>query len=74
MDIILFSFALVFLSLAVWFAWRSSNLRRNLDDQNQLIKDLNLKLSSLNSERDRLAAVLDQMTDGVLIVDSQGRI
>ena len=34
----------------------------------------NLQLSTLNSERARLAAVLDQMTDGVLIVDSQGRI
>ncbi len=34
----------------------------------------NLQLSTLNAQHDRLAAVLDQMTDGVLIVDSQGRI
>ena len=33
-----------------------------------------LQLSTLNAEHARLAAVLDQMTDGVLIVNSQGRI
>jgi len=32
------------------------------------------QLASLNSENTRLAAVLDQMTDGVLIVDEQGLI
>jgi two-component system, OmpR family, phosphate regulon sensor histidine kinase PhoR len=39
-----------------------------------LVSTFNLQLSTLNSEHARLAAVLDQMTDGVLIVDSQGRI
>ena len=39
-----------------------------------LVSAFNLQLSTLNAERARLAAVLDQMTDGVLIVDSQGRI
>jgi len=35
---------------------------------------LELQLSSLDSERARLATVLEQMTDGVLIADSQGII
>lgn len=74
MEIILFSLAVVFLLTAAWFVWRSSNLHRDLEEQSQLIKDLNLQLSSLNSENARLAAVLDQMTDGVLIVDAQGKI
>jgi len=74
MEIILFSLAVVFLLIAAWSVWRSSNLHRDLVEQSQLIKDLNLQLSSLNSERARLATVLDQMTDGVLIVDAQGRI
>jgi two-component system, OmpR family, phosphate regulon sensor histidine kinase PhoR len=39
-----------------------------------LVSTFDSQLSTLNSERARLAAVLDQMTDGVLIVDSQGRI
>src|SRR5271157_1964073 len=39
-----------------------------------LLSTFNLQLLTLNSEHARLAAVLDQMTDGVLIVDSQGRI
>src|SRR5574341_720545 len=30
--------------------------------------------SALDSERARLAAVLDQMTDGVLIADADGRV
>ena len=34
----------------------------------------NFQLSTLESERAKLAAVLDQMTDGVLIVDPAGRI
>ncbi|HUH98264.1 MAG TPA: ATP-binding protein [Anaerolineales bacterium] len=44
------------------------------DAVNSLVSTFNLQLAALNSERDRLAAVLDQMTDGVLIVDAQGRI
>lgn len=36
--------------------------------------NFSLQLSRLNSERARLAAVLDQMTDGVLIADANGRI
>ena len=39
-----------------------------------LVSSFDLQLSTLNAEHARLAAVLDQMTDGVLIVDSQGRI
>jgi two-component system phosphate regulon sensor histidine kinase PhoR len=33
-----------------------------------------VQLSKLNTEHDRLAAVLDQMTDGVLIVDERGAV
>jgi two-component system phosphate regulon sensor histidine kinase PhoR len=41
---------------------------------NALIDNLNRQISTLNSERDRLATVLDQMTDGVLIADSDGQV
>ncbi len=37
-----------------------------------LISTFNLQQATLESERARLAAVLDQMTDGVLIADAQG--
>lgn len=36
------------------------------------VSTLNLRHSALDAERARLAAVLDQMTDGVLIADEQG--
>lgn len=39
-----------------------------------LISTFDLKFSTLDSERARLATVLDQLTDGVLIADSQGLI
>jgi len=39
-----------------------------------LISTFDLKHSTLDSERARLATVLDQLTDGVLIADSQGLI
>lgn len=39
-----------------------------------LVEDRSLRLSSMMSERDRLAAVLDQMTDGVLIAGIKGDI
>lgn len=37
-----------------------------------LVSTFNLRLSTLDSERARLATVLDQLTDGVLIADAQG--
>lgn len=37
-----------------------------------IISTFDLQYSTLDAERARLATVLDQMTDGVLIVDSQG--
>ena len=37
-----------------------------------LVSTFNLQHTSLESERARLATVLDQMTDGVLIADAQG--
>lgn len=39
-----------------------------------LLSSFDLRLSTLDSERARLAAVLDQMTDGVLIADEHGLI
>jgi two-component system, OmpR family, phosphate regulon sensor histidine kinase PhoR len=39
-----------------------------------LVSALNLQISSLDDERTRLSAVLEQMTDGVMIADSQGFI
>lgn len=39
-----------------------------------LVSTFNLRHSTLDAERARLATVLDQMTDGVLIADSQGII
>jgi two-component system phosphate regulon sensor histidine kinase PhoR len=39
-----------------------------------LISTFNLQHATLDAERARLATVLDQMTDGVLIADSQGII
>ncbi|MGB7873397.1 MAG: ATP-binding protein [Anaerolineales bacterium] len=40
----------------------------------ELVTSLNAQLSSVDSNRARLAAVLDQMTDGVLIASEEGRI
>ena len=51
---------------------------KELDDLSSavssLISTFDLKHSTLDSERARLATVLDQLTDGVLIADSQGLI
>jgi len=74
MNIPVISLLGILLIVAAVLALRYYDARRKLDEQNRLIKSLNLQLSTSNSERARLATVLDQMTDGVLIVDSQGRI
>src|SRR5512143_576241 len=37
-----------------------------------IVSDFNQQLASLQTGHDRLAAVLDQMTDGVLIADATG--
>ena len=39
-----------------------------------LISTYNIELSASEAERSRLAAILDQMTDGVIIADADGRI
>jgi two-component system, OmpR family, phosphate regulon sensor histidine kinase PhoR len=39
-----------------------------------LVLTFNLQLSNLETSRARLAAILDQLTDGVLIADAEGRI
>jgi len=47
----------------------------NLDSAvTSLISTFDLQYSTLDSERSRLATVLDQITDGVLIADAQGII
>jgi two-component system phosphate regulon sensor histidine kinase PhoR len=51
---------------------------KGLEDISNAVKNLALaeqvRASGLETERARLAAVLDQMTDGVLIADAEGRI
>jgi len=51
---------------------------RGLEDLSNAVKALALtereRTLGLETERDRLAAVLEQMTDGVLIADAEGRI
>src|SRR5512135_1805580 len=39
-----------------------------------LVGDFNKQLAALNQEHDRLAAVLDQKTDGVLMADAEGQV
>jgi len=41
---------------------------------NGLLKTLQVQIQALQSERGKLSAVLEQMTDGVIIVDSEDRI
>ncbi len=41
---------------------------------NQLVSTFNLQLSTIDTERLKLAAVLDRMTDGVIIADASGRV
>jgi two-component system phosphate regulon sensor histidine kinase PhoR len=41
---------------------------------NSFVSTFDRELSSLEAERARLAAVLDQMTDGVLMADLEGRV
>ena len=49
-----------------------------LEDLNQALQDIAQKvgrqISTLNNERGMLSAVLNQMTDGVIITDAQGRV
>jgi two-component system phosphate regulon sensor histidine kinase PhoR len=51
---------------------------RGLEDLSNAVKalalTLRLRTSSVEAERARLAAVLDRMTDGVLIVDASGHV
>jgi two-component system phosphate regulon sensor histidine kinase PhoR len=74
MNFILLLVIILLIVIAAFFAWRYFDSRRRLDEQNKLNKSLDLQLSTLNSERDRLATVLDQLTDGVLIADADGKI
>ena len=60
---------------------RAENITNNVKDFenlssaiSSLVSTFDLQHSTLNSERARLATVLDQITDGVLIADAQGYI
>ncbi len=91
--------AIIFLLLAVWFAWRYIYLRKRIEQYTELVKRLpdelptdfkqletisnaiaslktnfDSKLSNLNLETARLSTVLEQLTDGVLIVDAGGQV
>ncbi|MFM8875066.1 MAG: PAS domain-containing protein, partial [Anaerolineae bacterium] len=90
--------AVVFLLVAVWFAWRYFDLRRNMNQVAQSLRDakiplphsneidellsviesrrakFNTELAALRTENERLATVLEQLTDGVLIADADGRV
>lgn len=90
--------AVVFLLVAVWFAWRYFDLRRNMNQAAQSLRDakiplphsneidellsviesrraaFNTELAALRTENERLATVLEQLTDGVLIADADGRV
>jgi two-component system phosphate regulon sensor histidine kinase PhoR len=50
------------------------NLEQVSNAVHTLVKSFDRRLTSLDAERARLEATLTQMTDGVLIVDAQGRI
>ena len=59
----------------------SGSLPRDVDRLEDLsnavgsfFSNIDLQLSTLNAENERLAAVLEQMTDGVLIADALGQI
>ena len=50
------------------------NLEQVSNAVHTLVMSFDHRLASLDAERARLEATLTQMTDGVLIVDAQGRI
>jgi len=50
------------------------NLEQTSNAVHTLVMSFDRRLASLDAERARLEATLTQMTDGVLIVDAQGRI
>jgi len=97
MNNVLLPIVIILFLIAIWYAWRYTKLRRDMDEYasrvrqqkiNTEIKELDnlssavtslvttfdLQHSTLDAERARLATVLEQMTDGVLIADSQGII
>ena len=54
--------------------WRQRNWKSFRVAVHSILGDLNQQLTARNNEHDRLAAVLEQMTDGVLIADSEGSV
>ncbi len=99
MNQFLLYFAVAFLFLAVWSAWRYYDLKQRMDEYARLTRlspeslptdikkienlsnaiaslksSFDLRLSTLTSENARLSTVLEQMIDGVIIVDANGLI
>ncbi|MBI2334139.1 MAG: PAS domain-containing protein [Chloroflexi bacterium] len=98
MSQLLYFLAIIFLLLAAWFAWRYFDLRRNLNQVTQSLRDpktplphskeidelvsviesrratFTAELTALKTENERLSTVLEQLTDGVLIADADGRV
>ena len=89
---------ILFILLAIWFAWRYYDLRRRINKYAQSIRNQNnfsgnlkelenlesvvhslqtifsIERTNLNAENARLATVLEQLTDGVIIADADGRV
>ncbi len=88
----------LFILLAIWFAWKYFDLRKQINQYAQALHRQNkfsgnfkeleglasavhsLQLffesekENLNAENARLATVLEQLTDGVIIADADGRV
>jgi two-component system phosphate regulon sensor histidine kinase PhoR len=94
----LFISLIILLCIAAWFAWRYYNLRKQISQYAQAIRNqqefsdhvkeleglasvvnslqsiFSIERANLNAENARLATVLEQLTDGVLIADADGRV
>jgi two-component system phosphate regulon sensor histidine kinase PhoR len=89
---------ILFILLAMWFAWRYYDLRKRIKLYAQAIRNqnnfsgnlreleslqsvvnslqtiFNIERTNLNADNARLATVLEQLTDGVIIADAEGRV
>lgn len=89
---------IIFLLVAVWFAWKYFGLRKRINQYAQSIRNqnnysgnlselenlasvvnslqtiFNVEKTNLNADNARLATVLEQLTDGVIIADAEGRV
>lgn len=89
---------IIFLLVAMWFAWKYFGLRKRINQYAQSIRNqnnysgnlselenlasvvnslqtiFNVEKTNLNADNARLATVLEQLTDGVIIADAEGRV